>query len=567
MKFEEFMYTRPDIQEVGKQMDELAEKLAAADNREDFLKVFFEIEKLESYVATMSTLSRVRHSINTNDEFYRRENDFWDERMPELEVYTNRVEKILADCPFKEELYDVIPEVYFRLIECSLKSFDEKIVPLLQQENRLASEYGRLKASAQIEFRGQTYNLSTISPFRESLDEETRKEASQASLKFYSDNEAEFDRIYDEMVKVRTEIAHQLGYETFTQLAYQRMYRIDYTPEMVANYRRQILEDLVPVANRLYERQAARLGKDTVAYYNEPMNFLDGNPTPKGTYDELIEAARKMYHEMSPQTGEFIDMMIENELWDLKSRDGKEMGGYCTSIPDYKVPFIFANFNGTSGDVDVLTHEAGHAFQYYCSRNIPVMNAQWPTMESAEIHSMSMEFNAWPWMNLFFKEDEQKYKFLHLSGAVTFLPYGVLVDHFQHEVYDHPEYTPRQRKQCWRELEKMYLPFKDYSDADLLVRGGWWYRQGHIFESPFYYIDYTLAQVCALQFWARNQRHDPESWKDYLHLCSLGGTLSFTKLVKEAGLIVPFEDGCIKSIISEVSEYLDSVDDMKLQKA
>ena len=564
MKFTDFEYKRPDYPELEKQFSDLIDRLAKADNRDAFMEVYREIETLSSHISTMSTLCRVRHSINTADEFYSAENDFWDEHWPLINVYANRIDRIMFECPFRAELYEDIPEVYFQLIECSLKSFDEKIVPLLQQENRLSTEYGRLKASARIEFRGEIYNLSTIAPFTESLDEETRKEACAAATKFYSDNEAEFDRIYDEMVKVRTEIAHQLGFESYTQLGYLRMNRIDYTPEMVANYRRQILEDLVPVASQLYQKQAERLNRPTVAYYNENMEFVSGNPTPKGTYDELIEAARKMYHEMSPETGEFIDTMIDGELWDLKSKPDKEMGGYCTSIPDYRVPFIFANFNGTSGDVDVLTHEAGHAFQYYMSRNIPVVNLQWPTMESAEIHSMSMEFNAWPWMKLFFKEDEPKYKYLHLGSAVKFLPYGVLIDHFQHEVYDHPEYTPDERKRAFRKLEKMYLPHKDYSEAPLLEKGCWWFRQGHVFQSPFYYIDYTLAQICALQFWARNQRHDPDSWKDYLHLCSLGGTLPFTALVKEAGLISPFADGCVKSVIKEVAEYLDNTDDKAL---
>ena len=564
MKFTDFEYKRPDYETVVHQYEELVSRLSAAKDKEEFLTVFKDIDKLQCELETMSTLCSIRHSINTADEFYDKENDFWDEHWPLINVYSNKIEKIMVACPFREELYSDIPEVYFQLIDCSLRSFDEKIVPLLQQENKLSSEYGKLKASAKIEFRGEIYNLSTIAPFEQSTDEATRKEAADAKLKFYSDNEDKFDDIYDRMVKVRTEIAHQLGYKTFTELAYQRMSRIDYNAEMVANYRKQILEDLVPAATRLYERQAARLGRKTVAYYNEPMEFLSGNPTPKGTYEELIEAARTMYHEMSPETAQFIDTMIEGELWDLKSKPGKEMGGYCTSIPEYKVPFIFANFNGTSGDVDVLTHEAGHAFQYYMSRNIPITVLQWPTMESAEINSMTMEFNAWPWMNLFFKEDEQKYKYLHLGSTIEFLPYGVLVDHFQHEVDDHPEYTPEQRKECWRSLEKQYLPYKDYSESEFLEKGGWWYRQGHIFESPFYYIDYTLAQICALQFWVRNYHHDPDSWKDYIHECSLGGTLPFTALVKEAGLKSPFEDGCVKGVVEEVSKYLESIDDKTL---
>ncbi|MBQ9037497.1 MAG: M3 family oligoendopeptidase [Erysipelotrichaceae bacterium] len=564
MLFKDMKYERPEYEQVKKEYTAYLEQLRNAENKEQFLTVFFELEKLRSSLATMSTLCSIRHSINTRDEFYDKENDYWDEYGPLYSVFDAELSKICVACPFKEELYEEIPETFFELAECQIRSFDEKIVPLLQQENKLTSEYGKLKASAQIPYDGKIYNLSTIRPLTLSLDRKVRKAANDAMLKFYSDNESEFDRIYDELVKLRDKIAHELGYPSFTELAYQRMTRLDYNAEMVANYRKQILEDLVPAATRLYERQAKRLGVKTIAYYDEALEFLNGNPTPKGSYEELIEAARKMYHEMSPETAEFIDTMIEGDLWDLKSRDGKEMGGYCTSIPDYHVPFIFANFNGTSGDVDVLTHEAGHAFQFYMSRNIKVSDLQWPTMESAEIDSMSMEFNAWPWMNLFFKEDEAKYKYLHLGGAVKFLPYGVLVDHFQHEIYANPTWSPDERKACWRRLEKLYLPYKDYSESEILEKGTWWYRQGHIFESPFYYIDYTLAQVCALQFWVRNYNKDPEAWHDYVRLCKAGGKKSFTQLVKTANLKVPFEDGCVKSIVKDITDYMEAIDDTAL---
>ena len=564
MKFTEMKYERPDFKEVSGQYEQLLEELKQAQNADAFIAVFMKINQLRSRIQTMSTLCEIRHSVDTNDKFYDQENDYWDETSPLYQVYDNRLAKICLDCSFREELYHAIPKTYFQLAECNLKSFSEEVVPLLQKENKLASEYGKLKASAQIEFQGEVYNLSTISTKAEDPDRDVRKGAMDAKLRFYADHEADFDRIYDELVKVRTEIARKLGYETFTELAYQRMTRLDYDRDMVANYRRQILEDIVPTVSVLYERQAKRLGTETVAYYDKAMDFKDGNPTPKGTYEDNIEAARKMYHEMSKETGEFIDVMIENDLWDLKSRDGKQMGGYCTSIADYEVPFIFANFNGTSGDVDVLTHEAGHAFQYYMSRSIPVLDVQWPTMESAEIASMSMEFNAWPWVDLFFREDTEKYRFHHLSGTLKFLPYGVLVDHFQHEIYDHPEWTPEERKQCWRQLEKMYEPYKDYTGAPILEKGCWWFQQGHIFEAPFYYIDYTLAQVCALQFWMRNHKKDPESWQDYVTLCRLGGTLPFTGLVRSAHLKVPFEDGCLKEVSAEINQYLDSIDDQAL---
>lgn len=564
MKFTELKYERPDYDAVVKEYETLLAKLADAKDKASFLPVFEEINTLRSRLSTMYNLAYTRHSINTADEFYDKENEFWDETNPLFSVYDTKLSKLCVECPFREELYSDIPEPYFLAAECQLKSFREDIVPLLQKENKLVSEYGKLKASAKISFNGETYNLATISSKAEDTDPAVRKGAMDAKLSFYEAHEADFDRIYDELVKVRTEIAHTLGYPSFTELGYQRMMRLDYNRDMVDTYRKEILREIVPAATELYAKQAKRLGTPTVAYYDKAMEFPSGNPMPKGTYEELIQAAGKMYHEMSPETGEFIDRMIEDELWDLKSRDGKQMGGYCTGIPDYKVPFIFANFNGTSGDVNVLTHEAGHAFQYYMSRNIPVLDLQWPTNESAEITSMSMEFNAWPWLELFFKEDTEKYRYLHLSGALKFLPYGILVDHFQHEIYDHPEWTPDERKACWRNLEKMYEPYKDYTGAPILEKGCWWFQQGHIFESPFYYVDYTLAQVCALQFWARERRHDPNTWKDYLTLCQLGGTKTFTGLVKAAGLKVPFEEGCLSDVVREVHSYLSEVNDTAL---
>ena len=564
MRFEEMKYERPDYERVSGRYEKLLKELEEAKEPKSFVSIFRKIDELKEELSTMSTLAFVRHSIDTRDEFYDKENEYWDETNPLYAVYDSRLSKICVECPFREELYEDIPEVYFKMAECQMKSFSEEIVPLLQEENKLASEYGKLKASAQIDFEGKTYNLSSISPLMLDKDKDVRRRANDAKIGFYEKNEAEFDRIYDGLVKVRTKIAKTLGYSSFTELAYLRMMRLDYDRNMVANYRKQILEDIVPAVFDLYKRQARRLGTEKVAYYDKGMEFLNGNPSPKGTKEELIKAAQKMYHEMSKETGEFIDVMVENDLWDLDSKDGKQMGGYCTSIPAYKVPFIFANFNGTSGDVDVLTHEAGHAFQYYLSKDIPTIDLQWPTMESAEIASMSMEFNAWPWVNLFFKEDTDKYKFLHLSGTLKFLPYGVLVDHFQHEVYDHTEWTADERKACWRRLEKMYQPYIDYEGAPLWEKGCWWYQQGHIFESPFYYIDYTLAQVCALQFWARNQKKDPKAWEDYVALCRLGGTKSFTGLVKAAHLKVPFEDGCLKDIVREADAYLGSVNDKAL---
>jgi len=267
-----------------------------------------------------------------------------------------------------------------------------------------------------------------------------------------------------------------------------------------------------------------------------------------------------MYHELSAETGEFFDIMVNEELMDLVNREGKRPGGFCTSFPKYERPYIFSNFNGTDHDITVLTHEAGHAFQNFSSRHQPLVNYHWPTMESAEIHSMSMEFFTWPWMEKFFKEDTDRFKYKHISGSLSFLPYGACVDHFQHWVYENHEATPKQRKDKWLELESIYLPQRDYGDMVFAKDGGIWQGQLHIYQMPFYYIDYTLAQTCAFQFWINSEQNKEQSWENYMSLCKAGGSLSFTELIDLAKLDSPFKDGCLEKVVDYVEDWLKSVD-------
>ena len=359
--------------------------------------------------------------------------------------------------------------------------------------------------------------------------------------------------IYSHLVKA-------VGFENFIPLAYLRMSRLDYDAGMVKNYRDSIYKTIVPIANNLRMNQKNRLGLDHLYYYDLAFRFKTGNPKPQGSPQDIIREGREMYHALSPQTGTFIDRMLDEGLMDLETRPGKAGGGYCSWIPKYKAPFIFSNFNGTSGDVDVLTHEAGHAFQSHMSRDFEIPEYVWPTMEAAEIHSMSMEFITWPWMERFFGPQADKYRFMHLSDAFLFIPYGALVDEFQHAVYENPSFTPAQRFKIWREMEKKYLPSRDFSGNPYLEEGGFWQCQRHIYESPFYYIDYTLAQVCAIQYWKKFQENRETAWKDYLSLCEAGGSAAFLELVKIGGLDSPFEAGVLDASTAPAREWLDKVD-------
>lgn len=563
MKFSEYRYERPDADKFKQEFTELLKGLSA-ETWEEQKAAFAAINKLRNAFDTMQTLVSVRHSINTEDAFYKAEQDYMDEVGPVIQEYITDYFRALVHSKYRAEFEQEWGTQLLSIAEISLRTFSPEIIEDLQLENRLSTEYTQIIASAKIQFEGEERTLSQLTPFEFSTDRGLRKRASEARYTFMSDHESEFDRIYDELVKVRTRIAKKLGYSSFVELGYDRMLRTDYNADMVANFRTQVLDHIVPVSRTLKRRQKERLGLEQLKYYDENLNFNTGNAEPKGDPEWIITNGAKMYKELSPETDEFFTFMQENELMDLVSKKGKQFGGYCTFFAEYEAPFIFSNFNGTSGDIDVLTHEVGHAFQVYQSRHIHVPEYSFPTYEAAEIHSMSMEFLAWPWMNLFFEEDTDKYKFNHLADSLLFIPYGVAVDEFQHFVYSHPEATPAERKQAWREIEMKYLPHRDYDGNVYLEQGGFWHRQGHIFRSPFYYIDYTLAQICAFQFWKRSNEDFKSSWTDYLRLCQAGGSQSFVKLVELAGLTSPFEDGCISSVIGEIEDWLNRVDDKKL---
>ena len=563
MKFKDYIYNRPDIGEVKSSFDAIMEKFSQATSLNEQDAAMVKINSLRGEFESMSQIAYIRHTVDTTDDYYDQEQTYFDENMPIYQGFISRFYQALVISRFRSELEGKWGKQLFTIAELTLKTFKPEIIADLQLENKLISEYTKLISSAKIIFEGEERNLPGLGTFQQSTDREMRQKANEAKYAFFATHEAKLDEIYDKLVNVRTRIAKTLGFPNYVELGYARMLRSDYQPEMVANFRQQVAEHIVPVATQLRERQRRRLGLDTLMYYDEKFSFLTGNATPQGDPAWILEQGRRMYRELSPETDEFFSFMTEHELMDLVSKKGKASGGYCTFISNYQAPFIFSNFNGTSGDVDVLTHEAGHAFQVYSSRNYVLPEYQFPTNEAGEIHSMSMEFFAWPWVDLFFKEAADKYRFTHLSEALLFIPYGVTVDEFQHFVYMHPEATSQERKNAWRQIEQKYLPHRQYGDNAYLERGNFWHQQGHIFRTPFYYIDYTLAQICAFQFWKSSREDHDVAWQNYLRLCQAGGSKSFLELVKSANLISPFENGCVHSVIGAIEQWLDEVDDAR----
>lgn len=559
MKFSDMNYQRPDLDNLKEQISVLTDRLAAASDYKSAREAFLEKDKLDRHISTLSNLANIRHTIDTRDTFYDGEMQFWNSAGPQLNEYDQKWTTALLTSPFRADFISEFGDVMFLNAEIELKQFSSEIIGDMTEENNLTNEYEKLLASAQIPFEGKMYTLSQLTPLKNDPDDARRLAAWKAEGNWYKENQEKLDTIYDKLVHLRDKMGRKLGYDGFTELGYYRMMRNCYTKEDVDKFRQAVVKYLVPVADSIYKVQAERLGKEyPMSFADNALQFRTGNPKPAGSYDDTIAAGRKFYDELSPETSEFFHTMLDMELMDVLSTEGKASGGYCTSLDDYEVPFIFANFNGTQGDVEVITHEAGHAFAAYTNRSRIPVSTVWPSLEACEVHSMSMEFFAEPWAVDFFGADADKFLYSHLAGALTFIPYGTMVDHFQHIVYEKPDLSPSQRHGVWKELLSIYMPWmKLDGEIPFYSDGEGWQRQHHIYSSPFYYIDYCLAQTVSLQFWARIQENQGEAWKTYMRYTEQGGSAVFTKLLENAGLDSPFEESCLKNVCEKASKWLE----------
>lgn len=562
---ESIVVEKPNKEEIIDAIKMLDERLKEAKSGEEAIGIVREYFSLSDDLRTIFSLIYIHYTINTADPYYKELSELVDNISPEISEYSTQFDKDFYDSPFRKELTDAFGGLYFEQVALSNKTFSKEIIPDLVEENKLVREYIDVISSGLIEFRGEKYSIPQMGKFTTSLDRETRKEASEATWKFYADNDEKIGKIYDGMVKVRTRIAHKLGYKNFLYLGYDRMGRLDWTPEDAKEYREKILKYIVPLSSEIYEKQKERLGYSDIRFYDYSIFYKSGNPTPKGTPEELIAQAKKMYSELSPVASKYFDFMVDHHCMDILAKKNKAGGGYMDYLPSLRTSFIFSNFNGTSGDVDVLTHEFGHSLQGFLgAENTNVPSYRSPGYECCEMHSMSMEYLTYPWMKYFFKEDTEKYLYQHLCDAITFIPYGCIVDAFQAYVYENPELTHEERKAYFRSLEKTYLPHRQYEENAFLESGGYFERQAHIFENPLYYLDYTIAQVVALEFFAESEKDHKKAFDKYLAFDSLGGTLPFRKLLEKAGIANPMDGDTLKNVSEDVMKYLSTFDLSKI---
>lgn len=552
MKFSNMQYNRIHLEDIEPALKGFIAESKNAKSGEEQFAIHEKYYELKSKLETMIALSHIRHDSNTTDEYYAKEQDYYDEILPIIRNLDMEYSKQLYLSPFRPYLESKIGKVCFKNIELQLKSLDESLIPLMQEENALSTKYAKLIAGAQIPFHGDILNISLLRKYLVSNDRSVRKEAYAKLSEYFMSVTGVIDMIYDSLVANRTKQAVLMGYENYIPLGYYRMQRNCYDQPMVETFRQEVKTHIVPLAQKIYEKRKKRLGVERLTYIDDDIFSPEGNPTPIGTPEEILASGKAMYSELSPETKEFFTFMMDNELFDVLGRKNKRAGGYMDYIPNYKSPFIFANFNGTSGDVDVITHECGHAFQRFVVRDSKILEHIEITMETAEVHSMSMEFFTYQWMESFFGNKADDYRTMHLENSILFLPYGCMVDEFQHEVYANPNLTPDERKQLWQRLEKEYKPHLDYDLDPFFGAGGFWQKQQHIFTSPFYYIDYCLASVCALQYKVKIDENFEKAWKSYFELCKLSAKDFYVDMLLQVGLQNPFEKGSMENIAKQI---------------
>lgn len=560
MKVSELPYKRVTLEEVASVMEDVIPRIQNAKSVEEVLSAREDYLKLALEYYTANSLAYMRYSINTADEFYVAENDYYDEAGPAVNNYNVEYASALLDSPFRPELEKELSPVLFQSMEVQRKSMSRDIVPDMVEENKLVSEYSKLMAGMEFEFRGETMPRAMLMKYAKSDDRDTRRECYEVLGRGLEQHKAQLDDIFDRMVHVRDRMAKKMGYKNFVELGYYRMGRLCYDQNSVKTFRENVLSDVVPVVARLRTENARRMGIEDYKLYDDGVIIPGGDPVPQGGKENIFAAAKEMYHSMGKETGDFIDMMLENDAFDVDSRKNKWGGGYCTEFPKYKQPFILANFNGTSGDVDVVTHEAGHALNaYLIADNRFALELGCGGMETAETHSMSMEFFAWPYMDKFFGADADKYRYMHALDSFSFIPYGTMVDAFQHIVYENPDMTPDERDAAWLELEHQFRPHISMEGIPYLEKGTRWQYQMHIYESPFYYIDYCLAQTAAFNFLLASLEDYDGAFARYLRLSRQGGEKVWTDLLEEAGFTSPFVPGALKALAENVEKVLEKI--------
>ena len=513
--------------------------------------------EIRDHYLTLYWISYIGYLKNIKDPKYLNTEGIMSKYGSIIDNLVNEYFKCLVNYQYKDELINYIGKRNYEIASNQSIIVSNDISNLKINERQLCMEYRKTLMSLKFMFNDKEMNLLGLSSYYNVNDEKLRKSSYDKKYEILESLEEELDIIFDKLVKIRTEIASKLKFNSYTDLCFVKMNRIGYTYADLDLLKENVRKYIVPILNTLKEYQKERLNVSNINYYNKNYLFNDGNAQVKISLEEITSNISKILHKYNDKVGLMFDTMLKEGLIDLENRENKSNGGVTTYLPDYKMPTFIKKYMNLEANVTSIFHETGHSIQLYLSRNLLFHENRWPTFDICEIHSTSLEFLMYPFLNMFSKEDENKYKIRHLTSVVSLIVSMCISDDFQKYVYDNPNISIDDRKEYWLYLINKY-GIKDNTHS-YFDKGIEWQADINRIDDPFYGIDYAISNICALSFYDRVNNDVESAFSDYFDLCSKGNTLSLKRIIKKYKLNNPFNSNDIKNLSDNIIKEIEKI--------
>lgn len=530
-------------------------------NVKDWLR---EWSRISEWAEELASRLYVATTTNTADKDAEdRFNNYMEATFPKIEEVEQELKKKLLASGLEPEGF----EIPLRNMRAEAELYREKNLPLLVQEQKLGTEFDKIVGAETVEWEGKELTIYQLDPLFQNENREVREKAWRMGMERRSQDRKAINELWEKFMALRLEIAKNADLPDYRAYRWVNMMRFDYSPQDCKQFHQAIEEVVVPAATKIYEKRRKKLGLDTLRPWDLNVDTT-GKPAlrPFQTIDELKSKTSDVFHKVDPKFGEYFDIMIDEGLLDLDNRKNKAPGGYCTGFNAVRKPFIFTNAVGIHDNVQTLLHEGGHSFHAFESAALPYIQQLDYSMEIAEVASMSMELLAAPYLadgeNAFYTPSEAaRARIEHLEGSILFWPYMAVVDAFQHWVYENPEQgsDPAQCDREWASLWDRFMPGVDWSGLEEYKATGW-HRKPHIHQTPFYYVDYGLAQLGAVQVWRNSLKNQAQAVTDYRHALSLGGTKPLPELYQAAGAKLAFDAKTLGEAVALMSEQIEKLE-------
>ena len=533
--------------------DDLRERLLSLETVHQWLSDWSQLSEL---LHEKAARLRVAITLNTHDEAAEAAmNHYLDHIFPQVRLAENHLEKRLLESGLKPDGM-AIP---LRNMQANAELFSEANIPLLSQQIKRGQRYNRIIGSQSVTWDSEEITVTQLASQLESPDRALRERGWRLMSERRLEDRQSLNALWAELLPERHQIAQNAGFADFRAYTWQQKHRFDYSPDDANTFHRAIADIVVPAANRVYERYRQKLGVDTLRPWDvnaDVFPFALPVLRPFADTSQLVDTTATIFYQVDPVLGSYFDIMRQESLLDLPNRKGKAPGAYCTNYPASERPFIFMNSTGTGSDIRTLFHEAGHAFHNFERNKLSYLPQKGSPMEFNEVASMAMELLTAPYLTknnagFFSNEDAANWFVSHLERIILFWPYMAVVDAFQHWAYLHVDEAVDTQKcdEKWQELWQIYVPQIDFSGfEDVLVTG--WHRKQHIFRSPFYYIEYGLAQLGALQIWRNAMTDQAQAVNNYRQALALGGTQPLPALYQAANVQFAYDHDMVGQMIA-----------------